>query len=191
MKLDLQDPLAEGIVYEDNLPVGWRVIEEFPSAAQLEHLNHSNESFLKSFASLDENPNLRHELEEDRTDYIQELVRLDLKMNLLLELVGHVLSRQLELPLPVRVRMNSSGLEWFGSGLPSVGSRVLLELYLHPRYPRPLELLGSIVVQEKLERNASAKLRFYGLSDSVTESLEKLIFRHHRRKVANARSKRV
>lgn len=189
--MDSQDPLAEGIVYEDDLPVAWRVIDEFPGHAQLEHLNHANESFLKSFASLEENPTLRHELDDDRTDYAQELVRLDLKVNLLLDLVGHVLSRQLELPMPVRVRMNSSGLEWFGSGLPPAGSRVLLALYLHPRYPRPLELPGSIVVGGGIDQSASAKIRFYGLGDSMRESLEKLIFRHHRRKIASARSKRA
>jgi len=189
--MDSQDPLAEGIVYEDDLPVGWRTIDEFPIDAQLEHINHSNESFLKSFASLEENPTLRHELDDDRTDYAQELVRLDLKINLLLDLVGHVLSRQLELPMPVRVRMNSRGLEWFGSGLPSVGNRVLLALYLHPRYPRPLELPGFIIAGGGLDQGASAKIRFYGLSDSMRESLEKLIFRYHRRKVASARSKRA
>ncbi len=189
--MDLQDPLAEGIVYEDNLPLGWRVIDEFPGTEQLEHINHSNESFLKSFASLDEYPILRHELDDDHSDYAQELVRLDLKINLLLELVGHVLSRQLELPKPVYLRMSSQGLEWFDARLPPAGSRVLLELYLHSRYPRPLELLGSIAVGPGMDKSPSAKIRFYGLSESVTESLEKLIFRHHRRKIASTRSQRV
>lgn len=189
--MDLRDPLAEGIVYEDILPLGWRLIDEFPGDAQLEHINHSNESFLKSFASLDENAFPRHEFEDEHTDYAQELVRLDLKINLLLELVGHVLSRQLNLPMPVRTRMNSSGIEWFGFGLPTAGSRVLLELYLHSRYPRPLELPGSVVAVGGLDRNDSAKIRFHGLSDSLRESLDKLIFRHHRRKIASARSKRA
>jgi hypothetical protein len=183
MESPSQDPLTHGLIYEDALPLIWRQLESIPGETQLARLNDSNEAFLRALSALEEHHPGYAELEDRFPIIRQELERLDLKLNLLMELVGHVLSRQMMLPEPVPVRVGAEGIEWRCERLPDRGSWVFVELYLRPRYPRPLELVGEVMERSDKE----VKLAFIGMSESVQDWLEKLIFRHHRRHIARRR----
>jgi hypothetical protein len=59
-------------------------------------------------------------------------------------------------------------------------------LYVNPSLPQPLKL-PAVVVGTSHNDMRTARLQFTGLSASVVELIEKMIFRHHRRRVAGAR----
>jgi hypothetical protein len=182
-----KNPLTQGLVYEDRLPLAWQVLDRPPDEKTLSLLNESNESFLKIFATL-EDPHVPNPEGGDNYAEIQhELMRIDLKVNLLLDLVGQVLSRQFDIPERVPVRVGAQGMQWQGSRLPAIGDYIKIELFLYPRYPRPLELIGQAVSIQAQEACGSVTVAFVGLSEAVEDWIEKIIFRHHRRRIAHRR----
>lgn len=182
------DPLAAHLVYEECLPLAWRPLEAMPDEVELARYDEGNEALLKVLAAPDDHHRVRAEADERVLDIQQELVRLDLKLNLLMELVGRSLSRETELPPQAEVRISAEGIQWSSPTRPAPGSHVLIELYVEPRFARPLELPGVVVAAE--DNPPSAKVAFHGLSESTTDWLEKLIFKHHRRQIAIKRARR-
>jgi hypothetical protein len=182
-----KNPLSQGLVYEDRLPLGWRVLDRLPDEKALALLNEFNESFLKIFATLEDQHVPNPEGGDSYAEIQHELMRIDLKVNLLLDLVGHVLSRQLDIPARVLLRVGAHGMEWEGDSLPAEGNFIKIELYLYPRYPRPLELIGQVISIQAQGECGKITVVFVGLSEAVEDWIEKIIFRHHRRSIAQRR----
>ena len=116
-----------------------------------------------------------------------ELRRLDLKMTLMLELMGELLAATTGSgPQRVDIELDFRGVKWSPADQSlMVGSRGTLDLYIHPNIPRPLKFAGTITRLEP--ENQSARFDFDPLTEVEGDQLERLIFRHHRRKVADAR----
>ena len=171
------DSFGTGLVLEDRLPLRWRVAEA-PSVAP--PLQLSNEETLRVILSLDEH---HVEASDENPEFAHEVQRLETKINLILELVSQVLARQLQLPESLPVRLSAQEIEWETATAPAVGSAVLIEAYVCPRYPRPLFLPATV------KDSSSGRVRavFDELGAPVQDLLEKLIFRHHRRLIAAAR----
>lgn len=186
-----RQPLATGLVYEDRLPLGFTLVDGLPTAWELGDINDSNESFLRLFAILEESRPAKQDMDESMMDLHHELTRLDLKINLLLEFVAQALNRKLTLPARVKLRLGPQGLEWQCNQPPPSDSIVRLDLYLFPRYPRPINLFGSVVnVVNEGQESSEVTVAFRGVSESVQDWMEKIIFRFHRRSVASRRLKR-
>ena len=171
------DSLGSGLVLEDRLPLRWRVVE---TPGVVPSLQLSNEETLRVILSLDEH---HVEASDENPEFAHEIQRLETKINLILELVSQVLARQLQLPEALPVRLSAHEIEWETATLPAMGSPVLIEIYVCPRYPRPLMLPAT--VQGFAGRQARAV--FDDLGEPAQELLEKLIFRHHRRQIAATR----
>ncbi len=182
-----QNPLAEGLVYEDSLPLTWKELDQPLGEGILSHLNESNESFLKIFTALEDHYPMYQEDGDVYADLHQDIKRVDLKLTLLLDLVGHVLNRQLQIPESVPIRIGAQGIEWQAKQIPSEGSNINVELFLYPRYPRPIELPGNVVSAKQDDNEGRAIVAFQGISESVQDGIEKIIFRYHRRSIANRR----
>jgi len=171
-----QESLGTGLVLQDRLPLRWRSgpqQESDPVRLQL-----ANEETLRVILSLDahhveagdENPELAHEIE-----------RLESKINLLLELVGQVLARQLQIPEAVDVRLSAREIAWQSAPPAPASGDGVVELYVCTRYPRPLHL--PVRFRPAGQPGwTHAELRELG--EPVQELLEKLVFRHHRRQIA-------
>ena len=170
------------------MPLGWQVLAQPPDENALNLLNESNESFLKIFATLEDQHVPNPDGGDSYAEIQHELMRIDLKVNLLLDLVGHVLSRQLDIPERVLMRVGAHGMEWQGGSLPREGDYIKIELFLYPRYPRPLELIGHVAAIHEQGASGRVSAVFVGLSEAVEDWIEKIIFRHHRRSVAHRRS---
>lgn len=112
-------------------------------------------------------------------------------MNLMLEMVGQALNRKFSQPKRIDMRLGPEGLEWTCDPVPVRDSLIKLELFIFPRYPRPVELLGKVVKVISEGSTSKATVSFQGLSISVQDWIEKIIFRHHRRSIANVRCRRV
>ena len=179
------DPFNTGLVYEDQLPLHWQAVVAPMDATHWLHLHETNEDVLRSLSMLEEHP---HEIVEEHPAVAHELRRLDFKLNLLLDMVGLLVARDLALPARVLLRLAAHGLEWSTPQPPALGSLARLELYLSSKLPRPLVLLGRIQSHSPAADGLSRVVAvFEDLSELEADWLEKIIFVHHRRQVAHAR----
>ncbi len=177
--------LGDGLIFEEALPVVWTPGPPAEGLA-LARLNADNHQLLGAEASLDE-VRVHEALKDESPALIQELQRLEYKVNILLRLTAELALRNSGLPAAQRVRMTSHALEWFTDQAPAIGASGLLAVYINPALPQPVKL-SCVVAGERIhESQHVVQLRFSGLSDAVVEQLDKLIFRHHRRLVAGAR----
>jgi hypothetical protein len=169
------DSLGSGVALEDRLPIRCHGSSE---AARPQ----DNEDTLRAILSLDEHHH--SELNDEDPALAQEFARLESRLNLVMELVGQLLVRQLALPEPVPLRLFAGGVEWETARPPSPGQPAMIELYVCRRLPRPLWLPATMVGAPRPGWSAA---RFAELGEAVQEQLEMLIFRHHRRQVAAVR----
>lgn len=177
----------DGLVYRDNISLTWKNIDFEPDANHLALVNESNEIFLRSVAAIGELP--QEAAQEDTSALGQELARIDLKLNLLLDLVGQLVYQQSPIPAATTpVTLTAHSISWEADNLPALGSTVFMQIYVQRGTPKPLSFYGKVVGDENSRRAGRASAQFVGLSDSVVSGLDKLIFRHHRRAVAFKRS---
>lgn len=191
MDTDLKNPLTKGLIYQDTLPLTWSVVDSLPDEGELVNINEANESFLKLFSTLEDYHPMRQERDESMSEIYHELTKIDLKMNLMLEMIGQALNRKVSQPKRIDIRLGPEGLEWTCDPPPVRDSLIKLELFLFPRYPRPVELQGKVVKVISEGSTSKATVSFRGLSVAVQDWIEKIIFRHHRRSIANVRYRRV
>jgi hypothetical protein len=177
------DPFAEALAYEDELPLGWEVVEQLPPGQRLATLNASNEALLRVREGLEEPARGTDENQE----LAQEFNRLESKLNLILELMAEWLRRQGDLPSALPVRFNAWGIAWEAEDLPGPDTLLRMQLYICPTFPKPLVLYGRVLRQEPAESGARAVVTFMDLSPGVVDGLERLVFRRHRREVAQLR----
>jgi len=177
--------LGEGLVYEESLPVAWAP-GPLAEGLVLARLNADNQQLLAAEASLDE-VRVPDALKDESAALVQELQRLEFKINILLRLTAEIAVRGSGLPPPSRVRLSSHALEWFGERAPAQAEPGLLTLYINAALPQSVKIPCILESQRLAEGQRVAQLRFAGLSDAVVQLLDKLIFRHHRRLVAGAR----
>ena len=72
-------------------------------------------------------------------------MRIDLKINLLLDLVGHVVARSQSRPAAVPVRFNTHGIVWTQTApAPQAGTRGIVEIHLRDALVEPLALPGVV-----------------------------------------------
>jgi hypothetical protein len=176
---------GEGLSYSDNISVAWRPVDYPLDKTHLARVNASNEEFLRAVSVIDDG--VAKEAPEVAGPVGQEISRLDLKVNILLDLVSTLIYHQLDIPETSPVRVSPAGVAWRGN-VPEPGSKIFLELYIQRGLPKPLCCYGEVVSTADEYAAGKARVRFVGLTGAALSWLEKLIFRHHRREVAFQRS---
>ncbi|MEZ5529433.1 MAG: PilZ domain-containing protein [Porticoccaceae bacterium] len=174
---DIPAPAAAGLSYTDNMSIAWKVVDFTPGDSHLALVNESNEAFLKAVSAISE---FSRETSDTAGGLSHELNRLDLKLNLLLDLVGQLIYKQLEIPSTSLVTVTSSEVIWSADRLPTSVDTLFVQLYIQRGTPKPLSFYGRVVAVV----DGKARVQLIGLSESVQQWLDKLIFRHHRREVA-------
>ncbi len=186
MKDESSSSLGEGLVYEDAVPLRVNEISAHLEEGRLAAMQDSNEEILRVIAALDEH---HAEAGDEEAQHLgQDLARIESKLDLLLDMVAHMLASQLSVPSRLPIRLTASAIQWRqAEAPPAAGRQVLLDLYLHRKFPRPLVLLGVVREVRTLPGEYQVTVDFAGMGESVRNWLEKLIFRHHRRSIAQAR----
>ena len=121
--------LGDGLIFEEALPVVWTA-GPLAEGLALARLNADNHQLLGAEASLDE-VRVHEALKDESPALVQELQRLEYKVNILLRLTAELALRNSGLPPPQRVRLTSRALEWFGEQTPAVGSTGQLAVYIN------------------------------------------------------------
>jgi hypothetical protein len=113
-------------------------------------------------------------------------VRIDLKINLLLDLVGKILAANHPRPKAMPVRFNAVGATWRSTETPpKPGTQGAIEIYLHDALAEPVRLVGRVT---KTEPSGDVSVKFLPLGEATADLIEKLAFRRHRRRVAGSRN---
>lgn len=170
-----------GLSFTDEVSLLWRRVEQPPDEARLATVNESNESFLRAVSVIGAFPG---EYSEEEVASSQEFARLDLKINLLLDLVSQLIYQQVDMPPRRRVTISTNDITWRDEAPPAPGETLFVQVYIEHGTPKPLTFYGSVVGSQEDRAEGETRVRFLGLSPSAQSWLDKLIFRHHRREVA-------
>jgi Atypical PilZ domain, cyclic di-GMP receptor len=181
-----QDSLGSGLVLEEYLPVAC-VVQNSPLDPQrIVSLQNANERVLNTVIAVEDS---HADVSEEYAGMANELQRMEFKINLVLDLVSQVLTHHLPLPPRAAVRLGADRIEWGTKTALSVGQALIIEVYLNSRFPRPVMLPARVESVEARPQGAWVVARFEQLGDTVTDVLEKMIFRSHRRRVASRRQR--
>lgn len=179
---------SEGsLAYSDNFSISWRAVDHALDPTHLANVNASNEEFLRALSVLGDTIGQSDTQDASASSSSQDIARLDLKVNLLLDLVGTLIYHQLDIPDTSPVQLSAEEVSWQGD-VPEPGRTVYLELYLQRGLPKPFCCYGEVLSTDTQFAAGNARVRFVGLTGAAKSWLEKLIFRHHRREVAFRRS---
>jgi hypothetical protein len=184
MMEDLTGGAGMGLAFEGRVPLAWSQNPEALAPGDAAGLQAGNHETLRVILALEDHVT---EVPEERGANQPDLGRLDFKVNLLLELVGQLLERHMTLPAPVWVRLTAQQVEWESDQTLEPGTSGAVALFLCPRYPRPLVLRGRVSHVERSPEPLRMCLAYEGCSEPFLEDLERLIFRRHRRLIAQAR----
>lgn len=181
--------LDNELACRDVLPVSWTAGEPLTDPFRLATLDEANLLLLQACVAIEEAPQ-REKKNEDAGPLSAELARLDLKLNLVLQLLGRLVSRE-ALPEATEVTFNALGGTWRpGRGLlPRLapGDTGLLRIQLRHALPQPLELPARIAAVKGDE----VKLGFTHMPEALVELLQRLAFLRHRRSIAEGRKSRA
>jgi len=176
--------LYDELACEDVLPVAWEPLPQPRDAFAQGATDDNNLLLLQALVAVEERP-VRDKGEESGP-WSAELARMELKLNLVLQLLGDIVRRGHPAAL-ARVRFNSLGASWWPAGTPpQPGSRGMLRIRLRGSLPQTLDLVGEVTAVDRGE----VKLRFDQVADALAELLGRLIFLRHRRQLADAKKSR-
>lgn len=175
--------LFEELAYEDLLPLTWRAAPAPVSDLVKRSFAERNIKLLQACTALEEHG--QPEKADERNPNHAEIVRLDMKVNLLLDLVGQLLVASQPRPDAMAVRFNVLGAVWQHKGpMPVEGAYGVLELYLRECLVEPLRMSGKVM---SIGSDGRVKVKFDNPGEAIADLIEKLAFRRHRRQVAGAK----
>ena len=173
---------SDSLVFQGRLPATFKAIPEIPSASTLAINNERNEHTLRSSLI----PNDSVEI-DDNDEISQHLKRQEAKIDLLMDMVTELLARQSHMPKDVEVKLSAEGIEWQDTEQQfTVDDSVEIDVYITPSTPKAIRFYGNVVSSTE----GTHRVEFTGVSTQASDLLEKIIFRHHRRAVAQQRSSR-
>jgi len=173
--------LHNELAYHDVLPVQWQPRDRPLTRFELSSLEEANLLLLQAHVALED-----HSPGDDAGALSSEIARLDLKLNLVLQLLARLVLKE-RMPPPTTIQFNALGASWTAVGsAPTVGSQGLLRIYLRGSLPQPLDLAAAVTAVE----GSTVRFEFEQLPESVAELIQRLAFLRHRRDVAGARKAR-
>ena len=173
----------EGISLYERLPFSW-IGADLGDLNALDQANHETARTLQALAVYEEMP---REMSSDTTHHANpELLHLQVKVDVLLSLVGRLISENAGMPARHSLVLRGQSVEWSGPDQAKAkpGDCGFALIYPNPMLPLPLRLPSRVV--GSVERSGARWLqsRFENLSPAVAAGLEKMVFRRHRRQVA-------
>lgn len=187
MKHDAVHSFEEQLRYEARLPLGWVPWNDAEDVLQRELRIKRCLGVLAAQSAFDD---MRSEPGDESVNFIPELSRLDAKVNHLIDLVAALLSSGTPLPAAVPVSFNAWGVAWQAAGaFPQPGSTLMVRIHLDANAALPLDMPARAMAP-LVDANAAEWQRavFLDTAESVREGLERLVFRMHRKKLAEERS---
>jgi hypothetical protein len=162
------------------LPFAWAPRERVENPLAVARRQRRNIGALAMDSAGDER---RTERAADETGAGIELQRIETKLNAVIELFATLLERDLELPAITPIRFNAHGVEWQTRDPLPAEQPLLVRIHLEACPALPIELAAIPV--PALEPGWAAAV-FSDLRAPMPELLERLVFREHRRQLADS-----
>jgi len=185
MSDDLSTIAESGLSYINILPVEWHPVSSEQDDI-LDRYLQSNESLLNAINDLEDH----HAIEsaDEHSLVMQEVARLDRKLDLILDMLGRMLSQYQKIPPAVPVTLAIEQVQWETTEPPEQKMHVEIRIFISQEYPMPLVLSGCVtLVTQGSAGRSLVTVELDTLPDPLENNLNKLIFRHHRRSIATAR----
>jgi hypothetical protein len=180
--------LNNELAYEDLLPVAFKLLPRQLDAAAAQALADRNVRLLQVCAAVEEQGAVAHDEAAPHSHaHSADLLRLEVKVNLLLDLMGQLLAAQAPRPRPSLIRFNATAVQWRPLEPPRSGSQGLLEIWLRDSLPQPLTLIVNVT---HVANDGLVKATVTPPGEGTADLIEKLAFRRHRRHVAGVRQPR-
>jgi hypothetical protein len=176
--------LNNELAYEDLLPVAFKLLPRPLDAAAAQALADRNVRLLQVCAAVEEQGAASL---EETGQHSSDLTRLEVKVNLLLDLMGQLLAAQAPRPRPSMIRFNATAVQWRPLEPPRSGAQGLLEIWLRDSLPQPLTLIVNVT---HVANDGLVKCTVTPPGEATADLIEKLSFRRHRRHVAGVRQPR-
>lgn len=175
-----------GIAWDAQLPLFWSPDAQLDATAQRARFGPQIEDTLQAVSGLED---MRTPVADDASSSGEALARLEFKLNLVLDLLSTLINQSQERPPVHQVKIGARQVSWMtgADDAPAVGETGILELYVHPLYVRPLRLPGQINTVEARGKQLLVTLALFELEPAAQEALERWLFLHHRRAVAQIR----
>lgn len=182
----MNSSILEGrLSWDGALPLDWRVLDRLPDRDQLARSDERNIALLNALTLIEEGA-VRQA--EEPSPLIAQMERLEAKFDLVLTLLTEALLPESAAPGPVSMRLSSRGMV-FDAGKPvEPGTVVELSIHFSASLPRPVVLCG-VVIEPLPGEEGHVSVEFRRLGPGVKERLERLVFRRHRRSIAQQRPK--
>lgn len=181
---DITSAFLEQIAFEGDLRLEWRALDAAPGVEAMIRMRDVNLTVLNLVAAVEEHRggDARGEVGEDDSAGNAELARLDAKVNLLLELVQRLVAGDREPPARRNVRLNSLGVAIDLVAAEQVGAAALVEVCVHLDASRAMPLKLPATTHRLVD--GRTLFAFNDLGPALSEALDRLVFRYHRRQVA-------
>ena len=163
------------------IPFGWDRVGEAPTAQERDAALWGNQAVCKF---------LLHEIDlEAATRVVDErlgeaLAPLRTKLDMIIELVGRLSYRDVELPPARPIRLTHNRVAWSPPRPVTAGDWVLFKLYFHSTFLEPIALyarVASCIASEPAGFDAQAELD--EIPDAMAESFARLAFLAQRRQL--------
>ncbi len=166
--------IVSAVSIESTLPLEWQPKPEL-SAGNIELQKQGNLALLRALASIEA---VTPERDGHAEAIEKSIERVESKLDVVLLLVARMAAGSIALPPEKTVTLDTRYLAWDEPGpAPAVGSALLVNLFLNPRLPQPLQL--AVTVESVSGTQVVSVLE--PLGDDLEEWLTRTIFRYHRR----------
>lgn len=166
-----------GVSYQAEMPLGWQS-GPLPAATVLNEWMHTNVVLLHALATMETQAPAREN--ESGNDVERKLERVEVKLDLTLNLLSKLLAQHIPQPDACPVTLSASRIEWIGKGTPPAGN-IVISLFVNPRLAQPLLLPASVRSATVVATGTRIVAEFTHLSEETEEWLERTVFRNHRR----------
>ncbi len=165
---------------ETPLVLKWSALPQAMSPSSLRQNNLLTFSLLETFT---EQQSAAHEGHSSSP----ELQRIESKLNLLIDMVSQLSGQSQQHFAPIPVRLSCKTIEWLSDSAPAETASLLLELYLDGEMQHALKIIARVVSVTERDGRYLVQVQFTSLDETEKNHLEKWIFAHHRRMVAQTR----
>ena len=201
MNIPRHGPITEGLIYEADIPFCWQILSDNPPAHESLKLHESNRQLLQLLLK----DGTVQDIDTLSDPVALEMHRLDLKLDLLITLVGTLLTKEAGIPVRRKVLLGAEGLQiLFDSsseddvGLAECASNsstsdclVKVSMFLDAHFPQPLSFFARVDVIQQTGTGSLMVATFQSKDQEVQDLLEKFIFQQHRRVIASSRTEQL
>lgn len=180
--------LEHELTFTGSLPfaIEWQD-NAFPDS-ELDFIQQGALDVLQAIIGLDETVHAGHDGNEEQNRILNDIARLETKLNLVLEMLSDVLLQQNAAPHMASISMGTHQLGWrVKQTVHRPGEQGLVSIYLVPGLAKPLRLAVEVIEVKSENSHSLIITKWLNLSEQVKELIAKYIFVQHRKEIARQR----